>query len=431
MRKKHILTALLLCLACTVAMAQNHRYRLRQQAERDTVSALVRAYTDSLSQMRRRLDSLEAERPANAAPQAQNRYYRLFVPLTFYHDIVGHRFSLHGDTTYTEQDKTLMNLYFQRPDLVRSTQSKIAVAGPILQPDRQEVKPSVDMVDRIASSADDTHVGNIDIVVRKPNFWKFSGEFRLDLCQNYYSGNWSGGGESNYSTRGYLKLYGKYDDKKRFTWEHMLEGTLGFNSSKTDTIHSVKTNNSDLHYKTNLNLRAIGKWAYTLQLDARTQMLRIFDNNSYHVKSDFGSPLYVNVSVGMSSDFKLFRGKIAGNLNIGAFSYNYRYVDRANLATSFGVQADHHSLQDYGSRMDLNFNISFIKNLTWRVESYAYTSYKRFESQIVNKLDFRFNKYLATHFEFYSRFDDSRARDDHHGYWQFRDYLTFGLSFAF
>ena len=133
----------------------------------------------------------------------------------------------------------------------------------------------------------------------------------------------------------------------------------------------------------------------------------------------------------MSSDFKLFKGKVAGNVNLGAFSYNYRYVDRLNLASSFGVKNDRHSLQDYGSRLDLNFNVSFIKNLTWRVESYGYTSYKRFEAQILNKFDFRFNKYLATHFEFYSRFDDSRARDDHHGYWQFRDYLTFGLSFNF
>ena len=100
-------------------------------------------------------------------------------------------------------------------------------------------------------------------------------------------------------------------------------------------------------------------------------------------------------------------------------------------AGGYGIKAGKHSLQDYGSRVDLNFNIAFIKNLTWRVESYFYTTYSRAEAQILNKFDFRFNKYLATHLEFYSRFDDSRERDDHHGYWMFRDYLSFGLSMNF
>ena len=429
MTLKHILVpVLLLCLCLSVQAQGRHR---RTAAERDTVSAFVKAYTDSLLAVRRHLDTLPLFRGEGGTPDMENRYYRLFVPLTFYHDIAARRFRLEGDSAAGASDDALLDVYFRRPDLVRSTQSKIDMAGPIISAAPVEVKPSVDMVERVAQKAEDTQVDRISVLLHRPNFWNFSGEFRLDLCQNYYSGNWSGGGESNYSTRGYLKFYAKYDDKKKFFWEHLLEGTLGFNSSKTDTVHSVKTNNSDLHYRTKLNLRAIGKWSYTVQVDAKTQMLRIFDNNSYHVKSDFGSPLYLNVSVGMSSDFKLFRGKIAGNLNVGAFSYNYRYVDRSNLVRNFGVEANHHSLQDYGSRIDLNFNLNFIKNLTWRVESYAYTSYKRFESQIVNKLDFRFNKYLATHFEFYSRFDDSRARDDHHGYWQFRDYLTFGLSIGF
>ena len=124
-------------------------------------------------------------------------------------------------------------------------------------------------------------------------------------------------------------------------------------------------------------------------------------------------------------------GGVVGDLNIGTFAYNYRYCDRADLAGGYGIKAGKHSLQDYGSRVDLNFNIAFIKNLTWRVESYFYTTYSRAEAQILNKFDFRFNKYLATHLEFYSRFDDSRKRDDHHGYWMFRDYLSFGLSMNF
>ena len=430
MKLKYILLSLLLA-AVTVEASAQGRHR-RVVVERDTVSALVRAYTDSLTQLRQRIDSLTtATQKADTDYAYRNQYYRLFVPLTFYHDIVQKRFSIGGDTTSTVLDEALMDVYFRRPDLVRSTQSKMEGVGPIFKPDASEVLPSVDMVERVAPRAEDTQVDVVDIMLKRPNFWKFAGEFRLDLSQNYYSGNWSGGGESNYSTRGYLKFYAKYDDKKRFFWEHTLEGTLGFNSSKTDTVHSVRTNTSDLHYRGNLNLRAVKSWSYSLQVDARTQLLRIFNNNSSHVKTDFGSPFILNVSLGMRSNFKLFKKKVVGDLNIGTFAYNYRYCDRADLAGGYGIKAGKHSLQDYGSRVDLNFNIAFIKNLTWRVESYFYTTYSRAEAQILNKFDFRFNKYLATHLEFYSRFDDSRERDDHHGYWMFRDYLSFGLSMNF
>lgn len=427
-----VLPLLMLLLAATVSAQQRYR---RAAQRRDTVPVLVRMYADSLALCRQRLDSLQAQASGQVGDSAhavgsapENRYYRLFVPLTFYHDISRDRFSLDTDTAATDGvADALLSVYLHRPDLVHSTQSEVDAAGPILSSPR-EVAPSVDQVVAVRPKADDADFDMTDIILHRPNFWTFNGQFAIDLAQNYYSGNWPGRGENNYTTREYLKLYAKYDNKKRLFVENMIEATLGFNSSKTDTLHSVRTNASDLHYKGNLSVRAVKSWSYSLQVDARTQLLRIFDNNSNHVKTDFGSPLYVNVSVGMRSNFKFFKGKLAGDLNIGTFAYNYRYCDRADLVGNYGIQAGKHSLQDYGSRVDLNFNIGFVKNLTWRVESYFYTTYSRAEAQILNKFDFRFNKYLATHLEFYARYDDSRQRDDHHGYWMFRDYLSFGLS---
>lgn len=428
--KLRYIMLLLAAFCVTVAGAQQRRHRV---AQRDTVPPIVRKYVDSLAVTRHRLDSLQALADSlRLGCEPENRYYRLFVPMTFYHDISRDRFALDTDTTDRAVDDALLSVYMRRPDLVHSTQSEVSAAGPIIDPTVVDFGPSTELVDKAKPKADDVDVDRLtDIVLYRPNFWTFSGQFSIDLAQNYFSGNWPGRGENNYTTREYLKLYAKYDNKKRVFLENMIEATLGFNSSKTDTLHSVRTNASDLHYKGNLNLRAVKTWSYSLQVDARTQLLRIFDNNSNHVKTDFGSPLYLNVSLGMRSNFKFFKNKINGDLNIGTFAYNYRYCDREDIAGNYGIQAGKHSLQDYGSRIDLNFNIGFVKNLTWRVESYFYTTYSRAEAQILNKFDFRFNKYLATHLEFYSRFDDSRARDDHHGYWMFRDYLSFGLSMAF
>ena len=424
MNTKHIILAALLIVVSTLdATAQ----RRRRTVEVDTVPQLERKYVDSLLAVRRQVDSLLAV-SSDRSYAADNRYYRMFVPLTFYHDVSRNRFALDADTADTAIDDALMSVYFRRPDLVHSTQSKIDEAGPLLSTKPKEAAAASDIVEFAKPKANEADFDMNDIVISRPNFWTFNWRFDVDLAQNYYSSNWAGRGENNYTTREYLRFYAKYDNKKRVFFENMIEATLGFNSSKTDTVHSVRTNASDLHYKGNFNVRAVKAWSYSLQFDAKTPLLRVFDSNSNHVKTDFASPLTLNVSVGMRTNFKFFKNKLNGDLNIGAFSYNYRYCDRADIVGSYGIKNGEHSLQDYGSRVDLNFNIAFIKNLTWRVESYFYSSYSRSEAQIVNKMDFRFNKYIATHLDFYSRFDDSRQRDDHHGYWQFRDYLSFGLS---
>ena len=420
----YILFTIMSAIALPAEAQTRHR---RTVSERDTVSALVRAYVDSLQKSRARIDTTYT---IDDAYQPDNKYYRLFVPLTFYHNIAHNRFSIDADTADASPiDDVLLDVYFRRPDLVRSTQSQMQVAGPILSPNPQEQPPTVDMVQQAMPKAEDADVDMIDLMVKRPNFWTFKGNFQVNLSQNYYSGNWEGRGENNYTVWNYIRLNANYNNQRNLTWTNMLENTLGVNSSKTDTVHSVKTNSSDLHYLGNLGLKAFKNWEYSLSVEARTKLFRIFQANSNHVTADFGSPLELNVSVGMKYNFKWFKNKLTGYLNLGAFSYDYKYWDRLNLSGS--PNAGHHSRQDYGSKFTLNFDVKFIKNLTWKVESNGFTSYHRFYYLCVNKFDFRFNKYLATHLDFYARFDDSRTRDGHHGYWQFRDYLNFGVSLDF
>jgi hypothetical protein len=60
------------------------------------------------------------------------KYYRLFAPLTFYHGVSENMFALekNGD----EQDRTLANIYLNRPDLVRNTQRQLDLVGPVVNP---------------------------------------------------------------------------------------------------------------------------------------------------------------------------------------------------------------------------------------------------------------------------------------------------------
>lgn len=74
----------------------------------------------------------------------------------------------------------------------------------------------------------------------KPNFWKLSGNYSLQLFQNYVSDNWYKGGESNYSMLGTVTLQANYNNKQRFRWENKLELRLGLQNSKGDTLHTVR-----------------------------------------------------------------------------------------------------------------------------------------------------------------------------------------------
>ena len=36
----------------------------------------------------------------------------------------------------------------------------------------------------------------VEVLVKRPNFWTFSGDYALQFLQNYVSGNWYKGGEA-------------------------------------------------------------------------------------------------------------------------------------------------------------------------------------------------------------------------------------------
>ena len=75
----------------TAATAQPRHHK--HAAETDTVSVLVRQYTDSLLRCRRQIDSLQAIVSSNRTEYTpDNKYYQLFVPMTFYHSIARDRF---------------------------------------------------------------------------------------------------------------------------------------------------------------------------------------------------------------------------------------------------------------------------------------------------------------------------------------------------
>lgn len=423
---------LLLMCALTMSTAAQSNRRLYRSITQDTTSIFVQRYVDSLLISKQRIDSLMYV--SNSLGTKSNNTvnsYRLLMPPTFYYNIAEDNFSLSDDATVSMVDDALLSMYLHRPDLIEGSQRQLEQAGNIISPTAKVVVPNVDIVEKVESNVPESVVAPVDIIVKKPNFWKFSGDFSLQANQNYLSTNWYQSGESNYTAHAAVTLKANYNNRKKFVWENTLELKLGVTNTHSDTVHHVRVNGDNImRYTGKIGIQASSKWKYTFQLIATTQMFRQYKSNDETVYSDFISPLTVNPSIGMDYTVNWLKGKLTGSVNMAPLAYNMTYYKRDDIAVAAGLEEGTHFVDDYGSQITTNLKWVLTKDVSWSVRMYFYTSYQRCLFECENTFNFAVNKYLSSTISVYPRFDDSRTRDDHHGYWHFKEYLSFGLSYS-
>ena len=434
--KTKILLILLLCGGIGSAAAQYRVKPLRDHIKTRRDTSMVVAYRDSLVSYKQRVDSLARLCDSlQMSQKADPRFFRLFAPLTFYYSAAGRSLALDTESTDTVNaaiDDVLLHTYLARPALVRATERDLRRAGSVREDIKAPIKHKVELADK-GVPVPETRVDTpFDIVVRKPNFWSYGGDYYLQFLQNYVSGNWYKGGESNYSMVASAVLQANYNNKQKVKFENKLEMKLGFQTSKGDTLHSLKTSEDLLRYTGKLGLQATKRWYYTLQLIAYTQFLKGYKSNDDKVYSAIMSPFNTNLSVGMSYTVSAFKDKLKGSVQLAPLAYNFRYVSRKELATRYGLEEGHHTMNDFGSEFTVDLTWEMSELIKWKTRLYGYTTYKRTELEWENTISFRFNKYISSNLFIYPRFDDGTAtRDDHHGYWQFKEYASLGFAYSF
>ena len=365
------------------------------------------------------------------------RYYRLFAPLTFYHDVADKALALHSeaagkDVVVDEVDATLLNVYLNRPDLVSSTETELIETGSIREDVYQPIENQVELAETVEVPVIDLPEDAPDsVVVQKPKFWTYKGDGFLQFMQNYVSNNWYKGGESNYSMVGSLTLEANYDNKNKWKWDNKLEAKLGFLRSRSDSLHKFKANEDLIRLTSKLGLEAAKNWYYTLQLLAYTQFTQGLKANDPVVYSDFLSPLNLNIGLGMDYKVNKLNERLTGTINISPLAVNYRYVDRLELGPSFGLEAGKHSLFDFGSQLTADLAWKINENVTWKTRLYAFTSYKRAEIEWENTFELRVSKYITANLVLFPRFDDASIWDNELGYWEFKEYSSIGFSYKF
>ena len=432
MKYKYLFIFLFTVLWVTPSTAQ--RTVRRQLATPDTLQ-LVRNYIDSLALLRRQLDSMQQVNQALQRESTDGRYFRLFAPTTFYHSGARKALSLSpqtGDEVTDAVDAAMLNLYMRRPDLVRSNETQLQQAGTVRDDVYQEMTQQVELVDMVPQAPEvPEEVAPVVLEVKKPNFWKFKFDGSLQFLQNYVTDNWHKGGESNYSAVASTVFELNYNDKDRVTFDNKLEMKLGFLTSPSDTVHKFKPNNDLLRYTGKLGLQAHKRWYYTLQILAYTQFTRGLKANDTKVYSDFMSPFDLNVGLGMEYKVEALNKRLTGTLNFLPLSYNFRYVDRLALSTSYGLKEGSHAMHDFGSQLTIDLTWKMADQISWKTRLYGFTSYKRALVEWENLITLQVSKYISANLFLYPRFDDSGKRNDSTGYLQFQEYSSLGISYSF
>ena len=429
-----ILVAALLVTVDASAQRKNKSRVKKTAVEKVDTPQIVKNYADSLLVLRQQLDSIQRVNESLRTEVSDGRYFRLFAPTTFYHSGANKSLSFApntGDEVTDAVDQAMMSLYLRRPDLVKNNESRLREVGSIREDVNQELTQQVKLTEKAAPVPDEPEAVPIGLVVVKPNFWKFKGDCNLQFLQNFVSGNWYKGGESNYSAIGAVTLDLNYNDKDRITFENKLEMKLGFQTSRTDTVHKIKTNNDLIRLTSKLGLQAHKRWYYTLQLLAYTQFAQGYKANDEFVYSDFMSPFKLNVGIGMEYKVEALNKRLTGNLNFLPLSFNFMYVGREALISRNGIKGDHHTLEDFGSQFTANLQWKITDQVTYKTRLYANTSYHRSLVEWENQFELKVSKYISANLFLYPRFDDSSVRDDDLGYFQFQEYSSLGVSYSF
>jgi hypothetical protein len=134
-----------------------------------------------------------------------------------------------------------------------------------------------------------------------------------------------------------------------------------------------------------------------------------------------------------------FRPKFKNNntlsITLLPLSYKLRYIgDDDPTIHSATNMIDKDTKEDFGSKIEMSSSVKIVTNLTWNMRFKFFTSYEYAESELENRLQFRFNKYISSELYTLWRFDDNRPKkyyDDNLGYFQFNEYFTLGLIYDF
>lgn len=265
--------------------------------------------------------------------------------------------------------------------------------------------------------------------------WLHTVNSSLNFTQAYISGNWYQGGENNMNILGDVewKCNLNTDANPNWMFNNTLRYKLGVSTAHGDSLRNYMVNEDNFLFTSQLGYKAVTHWYYSATLNFKTQFFNTYKTNTESMKAAFLSPGELNVGLGMTFSNKSKHGERTFNLAIAPLSYNLkicRDIDHLN-PTAFGIKEGHHTKHNFGSNLEAKWVINFTPNISWSSRLYAFTDYDYVQGDWENTFTFSITRHLNTKIYAHLRYDKSRQRDDEWKYWQFKEILSFGLSYRF
>lgn len=326
----------------------------------------------------------------------------------------------------------LVRLYARNPELVSNTEDQVHKEGVI----REDVSTHMDheavLVDQANFPSFVPDIGDsVEVIPKKPNFWKYYSNSSLQFYQYYNTKNWYKDRTDNYyNMLATLKMGVSYDNKSKLSWENNLEMRLGFRPYPKDTEHQFKTSEDLIRLNSKIGYKATEHWNYTFFMEGTTQMLRSYYDNSNEVRSDFMSPFSSVISVGM--EYKLNLDRFNCSANLSPVAYNFKYVARDNLATQNGIKENHITYNKFGPFINVTYTWKIIDNIKWDGRIYWFSDLHMNTIEWENTFTFTVNKYISAQLFLYPRFDDSSSSyrsPVNGGFFMFKQWLSMGVNY--
>lgn len=457
--KRKLALPLILALFCSVAPAQ--------KITKAKASPAVAAFADSLANLRaayyayfRMWDDLDAPAPRVRRDPA---YYKLFVPPTYYTAPVEQAFELKwspeeyntkhtaADSVYrAKQDsirlftvpdlersakvdrwvnKILLNYYMQYPERVLGNELYLADLKPledsqiVMNPRKEHIKSFLQPENPVESVDTES-----DLVIVRPNFWKYKGNGYAQFTQHYISDNWYKGGESTNALLANPQLFANYNDKEKVQWENLLDAKLGFSSAPSDEFHDYLVSTDQLRIYSKIGIQAASKWYYTITTEFKTQFCHGYKANSEELVSAFFAPADWASSIGM--DYKLKKKKFNLSVFIAPLTYMMRYVGNKEVdEVKFGLDEGKCVKHNFGSQVQPTISWTIIPSIVLDSRLDFQTSYEWTRVEWENTVNFVLNRYLSTKLYVHARFDDSAKPTEGDSYFQLKELLSFGINY--
>ena len=394
---------------------------------------------DSLVKVRDTENSVEADVTPNAY------YFQLLTNPTLYNSPL-HQMMTKADSTTQDLQlqrlftmrKMLSSLYTEAPWLVTQTEGDIRGQSAIRSDVNDKLKASDKLAEKVvASTLAPTLDEPVEVITRRPNFWKLSGNASLQFSQNHFSDNWYKGGESNLNGYIALTLRANYNDQRKIHWENTLDAQLGFQTTESDKNRSFRPTNNLLRFTTNGGYKAWKNLYYSLQVILQTQIAPNYEKNKDKLISKIFSPLEVTIAPGMKYELALGKKKqFTASLNAAPLAMKIIYVGRDDLVKRYGLDEDTNHKITFGPNITLNTKWQICKQIVWTSRSYWMTNFDYNIWEWENTFDFTITKLIAAKLYLYPRYDDSndkyRSGENHDGtFMMFKEWFSLGLSYNF